>query len=432
MSEWIAQALAGTRLEIIPGATAAGLAAGALLPLLGLWVVLQRVVFLGVTLAQVAAAGVALGLFLHLSPLVCGALLCAAMVLWFTRGRRAAGAGLGIGAAGDATLGAAFCAASALALLFVSRSPVELDQVHHVLHGNLIYADPGDVTLTVVALLAGLVVTGLCLRPMLFCAFDPETAAALGLSTRRWMFLLFGVLAVVLSVATRTTGSLLSFALLILPPLAALPFGRGLLGTALLSSALGLLGTLAGLLLAVGADLHVESSITLGVFAMLPLGHAWGRHPALGVATAAALLAALLAVTAEQPGHDHESTLARGGHAEISLPYELVVHLSHAHQEGGELVVDWDLDLHRRAHDAELPPAFWLVLSAGGTTHDLPLVADTSALGPGASARRGQARFAVAGDAERITGQVWSGPLDGLDSLPVGHAHVQACPVQPE
>ena len=38
---------------------------GALLPPLGLWIVLQRVVFLGVTLAQVAAAGVALGLLLH-------------------------------------------------------------------------------------------------------------------------------------------------------------------------------------------------------------------------------------------------------------------------------------------------------------------------------------------------------------------------------
>ena len=32
-----------------------------LLPLLGVWVVLQRVVFLGITLAQVAAAGVVVG-----------------------------------------------------------------------------------------------------------------------------------------------------------------------------------------------------------------------------------------------------------------------------------------------------------------------------------------------------------------------------------
>ena len=451
MTDGVASLLAGTRLEIIPGATAAGLAAGALLPLLGLWVVLQRVVFLGVTLAQVAAAGVALGLFLHLPPLACGAALCAALVLWFTRGRRAAGAGAGIGATGDATLGAAFCAASAMALLFVSRSPVELDQVHHVLHGNLIYADPADVRLTLSALLAGLVVTAVCIRPMLFCAFDPETAAALGLSPRRWMFLLFGVLAVVLSVSTRTTGSLLSFALLILPPLAALPFGRGLLGTAVLSSLLGVVGTLAGLLLAVGADLHLESSITLGVFAMLPLGHAWGRHPLLGAATAAALLAALLAVTAERPGHDHTSTLGRGGHVETASPYELVVHLEHGHREGREVVVDWSFDLHRLGHDvahgdgtgagagsgagpgagrpAALPPAFWLVLSAGGETHELPLVADTAALSPGPVARRGQARFAVTGEAPSITGQVWSGPLDGLDSLPVDHAHVQACAV---
>ena len=77
--------LDGTPLAVIAEASAAALVAGALLPILGMWVVLQRVVFLGITLSQVAAAGVALGLLLDLPPLPLGLLLCGGLVLLFTR-----------------------------------------------------------------------------------------------------------------------------------------------------------------------------------------------------------------------------------------------------------------------------------------------------------------------------------------------------------
>lgn len=414
----------GTPLEVIPGATAAGLLAGALLPLLGLWVVLQHVVFLGVTLAQVAAAGVALGLFLHLSPLACGFAACLLMVAWLLR-RRAGGAeGMG-----DATLGAAFCVASALSLLFVSRSPVELDQVHHVLHGNLIYSDPSDVWLVGATIATGVALTLLFFRRLLLCAFDAETAAALGLRPRGWAFLLFGVLAVVLSVSTRTTGSLLTFALLVLPPLAALQLGRGMLGTFLLSSFLGFAGTLGGLLLAVGADLHLESSVTLGVFATLPVAWGWGRHPLIGLGLAGAVVAALVAVTATPPGHQHEPAVVRDEHAETSLPWELSVHLENAHVTDGVLSLDWSFDLHPGAHAKELPPALWLVLSVGGTTHEVPLMEDTAALPSRPLQGSGSVSFVVDGEVRRVTGQVWTARTSDIAALPVSHAHVVECAV---
>jgi zinc transport system permease protein len=411
--------LAGTPFEIIPGATLGGLIAGALLPLLGVWVVLQRVVFLGITLAQVAAAGVALGMLLDLPPLLCGFIVCLVMVAWFTRGGQAGG----IGTKGDAALGAAFCAASALALLFVSRSPVELDEVHHVLHGNLIYADSSDVILVSSVILGALVVTGLFFRRILFSAFDPEAAAALGLRPRRWMMLLFGVLAVVLAVSTRTTGSLLSFALLILPPLAALQLRRGLVGTFLLASALGLLGTAAGLWLAVSADLHLESSIAVCVFALLPLCWAFARHALAGVAVAAILVAAGLALS----DHEAESRPTDLTPRMVPTPYMLAVHLVHPRLDEGELTLDWTLDLHRKTHDEELPDALWLVISAGGSTHEVKMAEDTASLSDQPEHRGGSVSFAVTGEVTAVTGQVWSGPLSGLDSLPIDHAHVHGC-----
>lgn len=411
--------LAGTPLEVIPDATVAALIAGTLLPLLGLWVVLQRVVFLGITLAQVAAAGVALGLLLGLPPLPLGFALCLVMILAFTRRSRG-------GVEGDSALGAAFCAASALALLFISRSPAEMDEVEHVLHGNLIFATGFEVARITVALLAGLGVILLFAKQFLFSAFDRETAAALGLRTRGWILLLFGMLAVVLTLSMRTTGALLTFALLILPALAALQLRLGLRTTFLAAALMGFAASLGGLLVAVTADLHLESSIVVAAFLLLPVVGCWRAHPILGVALFALLvfIPSRLApdAPAGSPTADSAATLTT---ARDDEPFHLDVHLdARPGDEPAQLQVNWRLDLHRHDPDTELPPALWLVLSGTGLSAELPMVADCSALPPGDHEIEGGMLVPASGGVTEITGQVWTGPADDLESLPVPEATV--------
>jgi ABC-type Mn2+/Zn2+ transport system permease subunit len=403
---------------LIPGASAAALLSGALLPPLGLWIVLQRVVFLGVTLAQVAAAGVALGLLLHLPALPLGLLLCAVAVAIFTGGFRG-----GVGTGGDRALGAAFCVASALALLFISRSPADLDQVDHVLHGNLIFATTADVRLMAVALLGGLGVSVVFLQRILFCAFDGETAAALGLRVQRWLMLLFGVLAVVLTLSMRTTGALLTFALLVLPPLAALQFQRGLRATFLLASGLGLVGALAGLIVAVSADLHLESSIVVTCFLLVPLARAWMASPPLALLLAAALGSAVPLLAPEHvatPGAGHE-------HGAAADATHFDVHLSaHRLDPPTRVEVSWKLDVHR-TDTAPLPPELWLVLTADGSTTAQPLTRDGSAIGPGESFLDGRFEVELPTGVHRLEGQLWTGPPDAGDGLPVDSATVIGC-----
>jgi ABC-type Mn2+/Zn2+ transport system permease subunit len=415
----MSELLAGTPLEVIPGATVAALIAGTLLPLLGMWVVLQRVVFLGIALSQVAAAGVALGLLFHLPPLFSGFVLCLLVVLFFTaRRRRSPGTG------GDSALGAAFCIASALALLFVSRSPAEMDQVEHVLYGNLIFASRADVNGIAVALVGGLVVLGLFFPRILLSTFDGETAAALGLRPRAWLLLLFGVLAVVLTFSMRTTGAVLTFALLILPPMAALRFGRGLRGSFALAALLGFLGTLAGLLLAVSADLHLESSIIVACFLLLPVARAWQVSPLLGVVLAGALvaLAPLLAPDESPPRTDQVPVT-------VAEPWHLDVHLSARRTSPHAVEVAWTLDVHWDDADVALPPALWLTVSGEGVSSDRVLVPDTAVIEPGETLLSG--RF-VLDDAElltRLEGQLWTAPPTDLEALPVDGAAVLGCSV---
>ena len=409
--------LDGTLFEAIPGAVVAGLIAGTLLPLLGVWVVLQRVVFLGVALSQVAAAGVALGLVLGAPPLPIGLAASLLVTVYVVGGsertRRA----------GDGTLGALFCAASALALMFVSRSPAELDEIDHVLRGNLIYAGGPAVLVTAVVLLIAVAVSLCCRRPILFSVFDPETASALGVPARRWKLLLFAVLAISLTVCMRTTGSLLSFAMLVLPPLAAMGLGLGLNATFVFAALFGALGTLGGLTLAVLADLHVESSITVALAAWLPVTRAWRLHPIAGVATVAATLAAGSLLVAQvddvAPGHPH--------HHETQdveeQPWHVDVHLSAERTDSSDvLAISWEVDLIRLAADTPVPESLWIIITGDGVMHEHELLHDLHRFPPGTSRTRGSCLVPAGADVHRVEGQIWSGSMLEPDAEPIDSA----------
>jgi zinc transport system permease protein len=419
---------AGSPFAVIPGAAQAALLAGALLPLLGLWIVMQRVVFLGVTLSQVAAAGVALGLLLHLPALPLGLALCGLMVAGLAH--RLQG---GVGSGGDSALGAAFCLASALALLFISRSPADLDQVSHILHGNLIFATDRDVRLMGAALLGGTALIGLCFGRILFCAFDGETAAALGLPVRRWLLLLFAVLAIALTFSMQTTGALLTFALLILPPLAALQLQVGLRATFALSALLGVVGAVAGLLVAVYADLHVESSIVVASFLLLPLARLLraSRRLALTALLAGAALVATVPLLApapdDPPGARHVESDGDGAHP----AFRVDVHLSatRAAAAPGRVTVRWSLGA-RSTDDEHLPAALWLIVTGDGVLSEQPLVPDTQALARGTAGASGAFVLEGAERARRLAGQLWSGPSGALDALPVDGGVVLGCEVR--
>lgn len=417
--------LEGTPFAAIPGAVLGGLIAGSLLPLLGMWVVLQRVVFLGVTLAQVAAAGVALGLVLDLPTLPFGMAVTLGVVTL-------AGSRKRLTRLGDAALGAGFCVASALSLLFISRSAADLDEVSHVLHGNLIYASTDAVWTVAITLVSCVALIGVFFKEVLFAAFDAESAAALGMRARGWQLLLFLVLAVALSVSMRTTGSLLSFAMLVLPPLAALRLHAGLRTTFVLAACLGFLGTLGGLALAVSADLHVESSITISLFAMIPVCAAWRRHPALGLALAAVLVAGATTLGPTGPAaphsHHHESLDAPAA----ADPFHADVTLSATQPTpGGPIRIEWELTVHREEDDALVPPAIWIILSGEGLFDEHVLIPDLHVIPEADSRHTGTYLVDADSDVHRIEGQLWSGPSVSMDSEPLdpAHVHVQGCDV---
>ncbi|MGE0711531.1 MAG: metal ABC transporter permease [Planctomycetota bacterium] len=272
---------------------------------LGLFTLLRRIVFTGVALAQMAAAGVAAAFFVE-----------AKGPLWLaelseTYGRTAGSLGgslLGVLAleaprdgrkiATDAVVGALYAAAAGLAVLLVWGSAQGLEELKHLVAGDVLLSRHREL----VALWTGLPLVALVhlkwRRQFLLVSYDPEFARALGLPERRYQLALLSTLAVAIALALFAGGLLLVFAFLVLPGMAALRLGRDLDEASWLAPVVALGAALLGFAGATACDLPVAPAVSAALVLLLALAWAASLREASAAAARAALggLAALALV----------------------------------------------------------------------------------------------------------------------------------------
>ena len=205
----------------------------------GVYVVLKRIVFVGAALAQVSAAGVALALLAGWHPLLSAVLF--------------------------ALVGSAF---SALTVLLASKGARGMEEVQHLLAGDILAVAPEEVA-RVWLLGAGVLAVFVVLhKEFLLMAFDPETAQALGYRTRLWEFAFYLMLGGFIGVVIHLVGLVLIFGYLVLPALGALMVARRftqVVGVAVVNA---LLATVTGLLVSVLFDLPTTATMLVFMSAL--------------------------------------------------------------------------------------------------------------------------------------------------------------------
>ena len=201
--------------------------------LLGVHVVARRMIAAGLALPQVAALGIALGLLVgspfgeHASHAVEGPMphlvalaleLCAVMLLAWPAAQRAVGQ--------SAVAGVLFAGAGALTILFMAGSAQGIEEVHHLLEGNVLAICHEDLLRLAGGLVPVVLLLTLGARRLIFCTFDAEMAATLGIRVRLWDAALYGAFAVTAAVAVHAAGTLFVFAFIVLPGAAGVLLGR--------------------------------------------------------------------------------------------------------------------------------------------------------------------------------------------------------------
>ncbi len=220
-----------------------GVVAGAVLGVLGVFVVLRRAVFVTAAVSQSAALGVALafllGIYLGFTPppVLCAFALALAATAVLARRSRSNRLPR------EAIVGLLYVGASALAVLVGDRIAQEAEDITAILFGTAVLVRPQDLlaVLAVSALVA--VALGALYRGLVFAGFDPEGARVQGLPVARIELALWTLVALEVSVTTRAVGALPVFAFSVLPAMAALRISNRLPYAVLFA---GLAGALSG------------------------------------------------------------------------------------------------------------------------------------------------------------------------------------------
>ncbi len=251
-----------------------GLLVALVCSLLGVYVVLRRMVLLGVALPQAGAAGIAATFWLtghshepggaHNSALV-GSLMATFGALGLLVAARRGGR-----APAEWSVGALFAVASAATVLFVAVNPTGDLEVTNLLRGELLAMSDGDLAVLAIATGAALLLFFAFRRDILLASFDPEFATTVGRSPTRGDAVLFLLLGGAIALGVMEAGPLVVFGFLVLPALAALRVAPGL-GAALgIAAALGVLCSVGGFELAYRVDLPTgPTSVALAAGAWL-------------------------------------------------------------------------------------------------------------------------------------------------------------------
>ena len=235
----------------------ASLMVGVLCAVIGCYVVLRGMAFMGDALAHAILPGVAIAYLLH-GNLLLGGLIAAVIVA------------LGIGFFSrqgqlkeDTAIGILFAAALALGVALISTIRTYAADLTHILFGNILGVSPGDLWLT--AVLGGAVLTTILLlyKEFLVISFDPVLAATMRLPAELLRNLLLVLLAVTVVVSLKTVGVGLVTAMLVTPGATAYLLTRRLPAMMAVAAAIGAFSGLAGIYLSFYANIASGAAIVL-------------------------------------------------------------------------------------------------------------------------------------------------------------------------
>jgi ABC-type Mn2+/Zn2+ transport system permease subunit len=236
-------------------------------PLVGVFLVMRRLVFLGVALPQISSTGVAVALSVplwfgvgvgshpsegaHMLAFVgsmafsLGAILLLALMERRGRGHP------------EGRLGTAYVVAASLSILLLSKNPYGEIGWLDMLKGEVIAISNFDLVLTTGALALVLAILGLFHKELLLVSFDRTLAVTLRKNVLFWDILLYLLIGLTVSMAVLSVGPLIAFGFLLIPALTAHVFARNMRQFTIFASFLG--GTIAffGFWIAYRLDLPV-------------------------------------------------------------------------------------------------------------------------------------------------------------------------------
>ena len=196
-------------------ALVAGVLIGALCAVIGVYVVLKGLAFIGAGISHASFAGVAIGVYLGVNPIWSAIVFCI-LTAW----------GIGLTSRRghvkeDTAVGVFFASTMALGILIIGLKAGYQVDLFSYLFGSILAVTKQDVwtTVAIAAIVLGAVIV--LYKDLMFVAFDPEMAQVTGVPAGKLYFLLITMMALTVVMSIKVVGIVLVSALIVTPAAAA-------------------------------------------------------------------------------------------------------------------------------------------------------------------------------------------------------------------
>ena len=228
---------------------------------LGLHVVERGVIFVDLSLAQIASLGAAIAIWQGFDPhdpavywMSLGFTLLGALVFAMVKGQAVA-------IPQEAIIGITYAVASAAVILTMSKAVGEAEHLRDMLVGNILSVQWPEVWLTGGIYVVIAVFHWVFRRRFLEISMDAEGAAARGVSVRFWDFLFYASFGLVVTRSVAIAGVLLVFCYLIVPSVGAILWARQIGSRLAIGWLMGILVSVLGMYFSVLWDLPTGATI---------------------------------------------------------------------------------------------------------------------------------------------------------------------------
>jgi zinc transport system permease protein len=197
--------------DFMKNALATGLAASVLCGVIGIYVILNKIVFISDGIAHAAFGGIGLGYFLGYDPLAFGigsAVLTAIGIGMISSRARVSE---------DTAIGVFMATGMALGIMLLTLSQGYARDLYGYLFGNILAVSKSDALFISALTLIILLLVYLLYKELLLLSFDPIYAEAIGLPVRALRLLLLAMVAFSVVILIKIVGIIMVIALLTIP-----------------------------------------------------------------------------------------------------------------------------------------------------------------------------------------------------------------------
>ncbi len=223
--------------------------------MVGTYIVSRKIVFIGGGVTHASFGGIGLAYFLGLNPFLGAAVfavLSAVGIEWISiRGK----------VREDSAIAIIWSFGMALGIIFVFLTPGYTPNLMSFLFGNILSVGKGDLYLLLAFCLLLALFFFIFFRPIVHTAFDPEFSKVMGIPVTFFRYAMSVIIGLAIVLSIRTIGIILVLSIFTIPQLTAMAFTRNFAKIIPLSACWGIIGSLAGLMVAYSLNIPSGAAI---------------------------------------------------------------------------------------------------------------------------------------------------------------------------